>query len=287
MHYHTTVADDLEANVSVLRAAVERADVVLITGGLGPTLDDLTREVIAELMGVELQLHEPSLEFIKDLFLRRGREMPERNRSQAMFPVGSEPLSNPRGSAPGVWAEIPRAGRSGCKLAAMPGVPSEMKPMFHCEVLPRLQDETSRVIRQSRVNCFGAGESQAEEWLGDLTRRGREPEVGITVSKATITLRITAQGDTEEDCALKIRETRHVIYERMGRTVFGEEDDELQHVLIRLLGERGETLSVAESGTGGLLAHAMTEVDGFESCFQGGRSRADGCGENGAAFRRS
>src|SRR5579871_3087582 len=139
VHFHTTVADNHDANLLVLKNAADRADIVLITGGLGPTLDDLTREVLAELTGVQLVLHEPSLQIIREMFARRGREMPERNIVQAMFPEGSEVIPNPRGTAPGVWMEIARAGRGPSRIAAMPGVPSEMKGMFTQWVLPRLQ----------------------------------------------------------------------------------------------------------------------------------------------------
>ena len=265
--FHTTVADDLEAMVDVLRAAVDRAPIVLVTGGLGPTLDDLTRQSLAELTNSELVLHEPSLEFIKELFARRKRQMPERNSIQAMFPEGSEPISNPRGSAPGIWMELPRNGAT-CTLAAMPGVPSEMKRMFHKEVLPRLPGG-DQVIRRARVNCFGVGESTAEEMLGELTARGRDPEVGITVHDATITLRIITHGQTEEACETKISDAKHSIHERLGDLVFGQEDEELQHVVVQLLNQRNLTLATAESGTGGLLAHCLTEVDGFETCYQG------------------
>ncbi|MEX2286950.1 MAG: CinA family nicotinamide mononucleotide deamidase-related protein [Planctomycetaceae bacterium] len=268
--YQTTVADDREAMNAVLRCAVDRCDVVLITGGLGPTLDDLTRYSLADVMRVELMLHEPSLEFIKSLFARRNINMPERNVVQAKFPQGSEPITNPRGTAPGIWAEIPRAGHARpCLVAAMPGVPSEMKRMFLKEVLSRLPGG-NRVIRYARIHCFGLGESAAEEMLGELTARGRDPEVGITVHEATITLRIVAAGETAEACAAKIEATRALIRERMGKYVFGEEDQELQHVVVSRLGERHATLSTAEAGTGGLMAHWLTEVPGFESCFSGG-----------------
>jgi nicotinamide-nucleotide amidase len=110
--FHTSVADDLAAMVAVLRTAVGRCGLVIVTGGLGPTLDDLTRQAIAELMGVELVLHEPSLAFIEELFAKRGYQMPERNRVQAMFPRGTQPLANPRGSAPGIWASVARDGGS-------------------------------------------------------------------------------------------------------------------------------------------------------------------------------
>jgi nicotinamide-nucleotide amidase len=269
VRFHTTMADDLPAMVEAFRAAVKRSDLVLITGGLGPTLDDLTRQALAELAGVDLVLHEPSLAFIRDMFARRNRPMPERNLIQAMFPAGSEPIGNPRGTAPGIWMAVAREGGGVCLIAAMPGVPSEMTRMFRHEVLPRLPAGGS-VIRRARVHCFGVGESHAEQLLGDLTARGRDPDIGITVHEATITLRITAQAGTAAECEEKIATARHAIRVCLGELVFGEEEDELEHVVVRLLNERGLTLSTAEAGTGGLLAHRLTDVAGFERSYLGG-----------------
>jgi nicotinamide-nucleotide amidase len=271
VHFHTTVADDLAANVGALKTAVARADVVLITGGLGPTLDDLTRDAFAQMTGTRLVLHEPSLEIIRGMFARRNREMPERNIVQAMFPEGSEPIVNDRGTAPGIYLEIPRPGRTPCRIAAMPGVPSEMRVMFRESVLPRIQGDAARnhVIRHARVNCFGLGESAAEERLGDVTARGRDPEVGITVHEATITLRIVAEGATVDEAQRKIDRTKRVIYERMGEFVFGEEDEELEDVVVRALNAQGRTLAVIEAGTGGLIAHRLTDIPDHESCFSG------------------
>ena len=236
---------------------------MLISGGLGPTLDDLTRQALAELMHVELVLHEPFLEFIKSLFAGRNMTMPERNTVQALFPRGATPLANPRGTAPGIWVEIPRAGKQvPCLLAAMPGVPSEMKPMFQREVLPRLP-QSGRVIRRALINCFGLGESATEELLGELTARGRDPEVGITAHEATITLRIIAQGGTADECNRKIADTSNTIRRVLGHDVFGTEDDELEDVVTRLLDERGATLSTVEVGTGGMLAHYLTSCAGL------------------------
>jgi nicotinamide-nucleotide amidase len=271
--YHTTIADNLEANVAAFRIAIERADLVLITGGLGPTLDDLTRQALADVLNASLVLHEPSLRIIREMFSRRNRVMPERNVAQAMFPEGTEPIPNPRGTAPGIWLEVPRAGgRPPCQLAAMPGVPSEMKPMFAESVLPRLQwpEAEGGCIRRARLNSFGLGESHAEELLGDLTARGRDPEVGITVHEATITLRIEAHGHSVAECDAKIAAARATAYERLGTAIFGEEDEELQDIVVRLLNERGLTLSTAEAGTGGLAAHWVSGVPGAEQCFSGG-----------------
>jgi nicotinamide-nucleotide amidase len=266
--YHTTVADDLAALAGVIRTAAARSEITILTGGLGPTLDDLTRQALAEVLGVELVLDPASLEFISSLFKRFKREMPERNVIQAHFPAGTEPIPNLRGTAPGIWAKIPRAGGF-CLFAALPGVPSEMKRMFAQEVVPRLP-AGNRVIRRARINCFGVGESQAEEMLGDLTARGRDPEIGITVHEATITLRIVAHGETVEACDSKIAAAKSAIRERMGELVFGEEDEELEHVVLALLKERGHTLATAEIGTGGLLARRLTEVPGHEHTYRGG-----------------
>lgn len=269
-HFHTTVADEMPAMMQVLRNAVNRSDVVLITGGLGPTLDDLTRQALAELVQKDLVLHEPSLRKIEEMFASRNRPMAERNRIQAMFPEGSEPVPNPRGTAPGIWMEVPRKGRDdNCLVAAMPGVPSEMKRMYAAEIEPRLPVGPF-VIRRARLNCYGIGESSAEERLGELTARGRDPDIGITVHEATITLRITAHGKTVEECAAKIETARNEIRARLGSLVFGDEDDELEHVVLRQLHATGATLATAESGTGGLLAFRLSEVGQYRGCFLGG-----------------
>ncbi|ODA28769.1 CinA family nicotinamide mononucleotide deamidase-related protein [Planctopirus hydrillae] len=267
--FHTTVADELDWMVAALKTAAERVDVIIITGGLGPTLDDLTREAAARCVDVPLVVDEHSLAQIKAMFARRKRDMPERNVIQAQFPQGAEPIPNARGTAPGFWMEIPRNGRPPCRVAALPGVPSEMKPMFKEQVVPRLETG-SNMIRRARINCFGVGESAAEQLLGDLTARGRDPEVGITVHEATITLRIVAKGTSTHECEQKISSTREIILNRMGTLVFGEEDEELEHAVIRLLGQQRKTLSTAESGTGGLLAHRLTSVPGFDSSYGGG-----------------
>jgi nicotinamide-nucleotide amidase len=270
VHFHTTVADNLDAMADVLRAAADRSDLVLLTGGLGPTLDDLTRQALAVVLGTELVLDEKSLDFIRSIFARHNREMPERNSIQAYFPAGSEPIANPRGTAPGIWAKIPRGeDRPASLFAAMPGVPHEMKRMFLKEVVPRLPGG-NLVIQRARVNCFGVGESKAEEMLGDLTARGRDPEIGITVHEATITLRVVAHGKSADECRAKIETAKAAIRERMGEQVFGEEDEQLEHVVVRMLNERGLTFATAEIGTGGLLTRRITEVGGQENCFRGG-----------------
>jgi nicotinamide-nucleotide amidase len=261
--YHTTVGDDLAANIRVFREAIDRADVVVVTGGLGPTADDLTREAVAQTAGVELELDVASLEHISKLFERRKRAMPPANRVQALFPRGSRVVPNPHGTAPGIDLSIPRPGRGDARIFCLPGVPAEMREMWTATVAPAIGvalGTERRVIRHYRIKCFGVGESDLEQMLPDLIRRGRDPIVGITVSKATITLRITTAGVSEAECHAKMAPTIATIHECLGDLVFGQEDEELHQVVCGQLAAAKATLASWEVGTRGLLAWWLGEA---------------------------
>ena len=267
VHFHTSIGDDLAENVRVFRIALDRADLVITSGGLGPTQDDLTREAVAEVAGVGLVEHTESLAAIAAMFARRNRPMADRNRVQALLPVGAEPLPNACGTAPGIWMEL---GRS--KIACLPGVPNEMKVMFDDQVVPRLRSLGSgnKVIIHRKINLFGRGESDIEALALDLTTRGRKPEVGITVSEATISFRIVGEGTTEAEALGQIEPTVTTIYERFGPMIVGEGTDDVVHALLKELRKAGATIAVAESCTGGLIAQQITSLSGASDHFPGG-----------------
>jgi nicotinamide-nucleotide amidase len=269
--WHSTVADDLAANVAAFRQALERADIVISTGGLGPTADDLTRQALADAVGQPLELDAASLGVIEAMFARRNRPMPERNKVQAYFPAGSQVIPNPNGTAPGIEVAWPRLGRTASHAYCLPGVPAELFPMWHETVVPAIRRlaPAAGVVVHRRIKCFGAGESEVEQRLPDLIRRGRDPQVGITASDATITLRITAAGPSVEACHAAIEPTAAIVYECLGPLVYGEEDDELQDVVLRRLTELGKTLSVAEWGTTGLLGDWLGEAAVVEGGYLG------------------
>jgi len=265
VHFHTAIGDDLAENVAALRIALNRAELVVTSGGLGPTQDDLTREALAEVAGVGLVENTDALAAITAMFARRNRPMADRNRVQAFFPEGAEALPNSCGTAPGIWMNFGRA-----KVACLPGVPNELRAMFDEQVAPRLRGlgAGDRVIVHRKINLFGRGESDVEAKALDLTARGRRPEVGITVSEATISFRILGEGANEADAL--IEPTAATIYERFGPLIVGEGAEDVVDALLRELAKAESTLAVAESCTGGWIAHQITSIPGASAFFPGG-----------------
>lgn len=265
VRYHTSVGDDMSALTAALRVAMHRSPLVVMTGGLGPTADDLTRQAMAEVSGRSLELRSDVLGRIEEKFTRRGRTMTPQNQVQAMFPAGSREIVNPDGTAPGIDLELTHAeGR--CRLFALPGVPAEMRQMWDETVRDAIRQETGPrgVIVHHCIKCFGVGESQLEAMLPDLIQRQRDPQVGITVHRATITLRISAAGADEQDCREKMQPTLTIIHDCLGNLVFGEESDELEHELVRQLERRQLTLAVCELGTGGRVTEWLRAADQHE-----------------------
>lgn len=281
-HYHSTVGDDLAAMVNVLRNAAERADLILWTGGLGPTADDLTRQAIAEFADVPLEKNEQSLSYIKEMFLRRGSKMSNANEIQAFQPKGALPIRNPHGTAPGIDITVPRRGDvppgrlNFVRILAYPGVPGELREMWTDSGIKTLQEQLNRLEGQRRVlrfrsiHSFGLGESQVEAKLPGIVNREHFPKVGITANGGTITLRIAAEGASEEECFQIMEPTAKTIYDTLGDLIFGENDETLPDVVCRKLKGAGKTLAVIEAGTRGLLAEAIAHCAESADCFVGG-----------------
>lgn len=274
VEFHTTVGDTLSHNVDVFRTAAGRVDVVVATGGLGPTRDDLTREALAEVAGTPLEFRDSAMQHIESMFARRKRDMPERNKVQAMFPVGSDEIFNPQGTAPGIDLTIPKSSESPCHIYALPGVPAEMKRMFDETVAPRImiQSGGGACIRHWVMKFFGTGESDMEARLGEMIARDREPRVGITVSAATISLRITATGQTEQTCDAMIARTREEILTLVPEYHFGDgEGFEQYHAIDAALRLRGESLVVIELGRAAPLGDWFASL-GDTPAYRGGLS---------------
>ena len=260
--FHTTVPDTLEAGIAAFRLAAARAPLVVVTGGLGPTADDLTRDVLAAVAGVPLDLSGDALAAVEARFSRRGMPMPESNRRQALFPRGSRIIPNPEGTAPGIDIDLSDGGGS-CRVFALPGVPAEMKVMWRATVEPAvlgMMPDRATIV-QRRIKCFGAGESAVEAMLPDIIRRGRDPLVGITAHEATITLRIAARGRDEAECLAKISPTEQTIRECLGAIAYGVEDEEIEDAALAAVTRRGLTLASAEIGTAGRVAALLAQAD--------------------------
>ena len=265
--YHRTVADDAAAIEAAIREAAAGAGLVLVTGGLGPTDDDLTRQGLAAAMGVKLVLHPPSLDALNVFFADRGRPMPPSNRIQAMHPVGSSMIPNACGTAPGIKAAI---GPS--VIYAMPGPPAEMTAMFRSHVDPQLEKIATQhnVIVAVKIPTFGLGESSVTERLGPLTDRSRNPKVGTTVSNGYVNVRIRSEAGDPAAARHLLEQTTAEVVERLGPIVIGRGERTLGESLVDLLRAGGGRLATAESCTGGLAGAMITEVAGASDVFAGG-----------------
>ncbi len=269
-------ADDIEHAV---RDALARADVVITTGGLGPTSDDLTRDLIARMLGKPLREDPAIVAHIEHFFTTRKRAMPERTRVQALVPEGAIVLPNPNGTAPGLAMEItsnpqplsPAGPFRARWLIMLPGPPRELRPMFADAVVPLLRrglpPETKFVCRTLRMS--GVGESIVQEKIGERLRRLVESglDLGYCARVGEVDVRLAARGVNAPEL---VREAEAIVRQQLGAHIFGEENDELETVVVRLLTERKQTLALAESCTGGLIAHRVTNVPGASAVFLAG-----------------
>lgn len=265
VYYHSVVGDNPERLAQSLKLALERCDVVITTGGLGPTQDDLTKETIAEAFGRKLVLHEESLENIKAHFVKIGRKMAVTNEKQAYMPENSIILKNNNGTAPGCIIE------DGNKVVVMlPGPPSEMKPMFDDFVLPFFKKKTGFTIESKFLKVFGIGESEMESRIMDLVDKQTNPTIATYVKEGEVTIRLSAQVKEGEDAGKLMEPVIEEIRKKAGECLYSEDNETLDIVCANLLLERNVTLATAESCTGGLVSETLTNIPGISRIFMGG-----------------
>ena len=256
-----TVADEINSIVQKLELAGSDADIIIITGGLGPTDDDITRQALAEFLGVELELRQDILKKIQDYFEYHNFKMPEKNKIQAYIPSGAKALDN-IGTAPGILAES-----KGKIYIALPGVPMEAQRMFE-SVVPELKKFAgTQAIAVCRLKCFGAGEAAIAELLGNMMQRGRNPLINCTVHTGIITLHIVATAPDEEKARQMCEKDEKNLRKKLGELVYGTADQTLAEVVGEKLTHQKKTIATAESCTGGLLAKLLTDIPGATNYF--------------------
>ena len=265
VYYHTVVGDNPQRVRQAVDIARGRADILITTGGLGPTCDDLTKVAVAQAFGKELVYHEPSAQRIRERFAQRGTPVTENNFQQAMVPEGCTVLDNDWGTAPGVAFQA-----GGTHVLMLPGPPRECAMMFRHRALPYLQKLSDGVIASRTVKTFGIGESAAEALLRDLMNALHNPTLAPYAKPTGTELRITAHAPTREEALRLIAPVEEQVKAILGDKVIGVDVDSLEEVCFALLKDRGLTVGTAESCTGGLLAKLLTDLPGSSAVFRGG-----------------
>ncbi|MFD1426222.1 competence/damage-inducible protein A [Kroppenstedtia sanguinis] len=265
--FHTSVGDNHSRLKEVVKRAVSRSELVIFTGGLGPTEDDLTKETVAEVLGVPLVEHPPSVASLEQLFSGKGQTIPTSNYKQAWVFEGGEVFRNRNGTAPGVAVS-----KNSVTCVLLPGPPTELYPMYHEEVRPFLESirNTEEVVVSNVLRFFGIGESHLVERLGTLIRDQTNPTIAPLAKEGEVTLRLTAKAGDLQGAQELMAPVKEAILQSVGRFMYGEDDDTLEKLVISALRDQRKKLAVAESCTGGMLAQTLTSVPGSSAGFQGG-----------------
>ena len=266
VYHHSVVGDNPARLKDALALSLSRADTVVMSGGLGPTKDDLTKETVAEYFGMPLEMDEECLAGIRAYFAATGRVMSENNAKQAMIPKGATVLQNRYGTAPALAIS-----KNGKTVIMLPGPPVELIPIFREEALPYLKGQSDSAIMSKNVNIFGMGESAVAQKLDALLCESENPTVAPYCKEGEVRLRVTARAESESE-ALKMCEqtVEQIRNSEVGEFVYGIDAPSMEHVLLDLLHEKKITLSAAESCTGGLIAKRITDIAGCSDVFFGG-----------------
>ena len=266
-HYQQVVGDNLARVATSIRTAIDRSDAVIITGGIGPTQDDLTREALCEATDLEMDYSEEYAEHLRGWWERRGRVMPQSNLQQAEHPVGAVLLDNPKGTAPGLLLD-----HDDTIIFCVPGVPAEMDYLLHEEILPRLTEASGEtaVLESRLLRTWGLSESGVAETLDDLYTSSTNPSMAFLASGGEIKIRITAKANDVETARALIEPMETEVRARLGTAVFGTGDQTIERVLLDLLADLNYTIATTESMTGGRITAALTSLPGASEVVRGG-----------------
>lgn len=268
VYRETVVGDNPERLRSAVEDALSSSDLVITSGGLGPTADDLTKETVAAYFGRTLALHEPSLERCRAYFARTGRVMPESNVKQAMMPEGAVVFPNDYGTAPALALEDEATGKT---VIMLPGPPRELEPLYREQVVPYLEKRSQKVFLSKNIHLFGIGESSAEEYIRDMMRESENPTVAPYCEAGEVRLRVTASAEDREAASRMCDEMIERIFDTgLERYVYGIDVGTLENAAVRKLIERELTVAVAESLTGGMIGSRIAAVPGASGVFLGG-----------------
>ena len=265
-HHQVVVGDNHDRMVETIRTAMGRADAMIITGGLGPTQDDITREAICAATGREMRFSEEHASVLREFWRRLGREFPESNLCQAEYPEGAEQLANPRGTAPGLFLD-----HEGTMIFAVPGVPAELYQMLDDHVVPRLRRATGtgEVLVSRVLRTWGYGESAVADLLDDLYHSSSNPSMAFLASAGEVKVRLSAKAGTEDEARSMIEPVEQEVRRRLGAAVFAADDQVLEQMILDELRSRGWTIGTAESLTAGMLATRLSLLPGSSEVFRG------------------
>ncbi len=264
IHYMTAVGDNQKRVINVLKRAIERSDLVITTGGLGPTEDDLTRQAIAKATNKNLYQDENLLNSIKEYFDQKNYNMTKNNYSQAFLPEGAKVIKNNWGTAPGILLK-----ESDYMIISLPGVPSEMKKMFSNYILKELQKYSEKTILSKTLHFFGIGESTLETKLKNILENQTNPTLALLAGEGEVKLRITAKGENKNKLKDMISKKEKLIRKKVGKYIYGVNNTDLAKEIYNILLKRKLTISLAESCTGGLISHRLTQIPGSSKVFKG------------------
>ena len=265
VYWQSVVGDNPDRLRQAVKVARDRANLIITTGGLGPTYDDLTKDVVCEVFGVPLVMHEEEAEKIRAFFAQKDREMPENNLRQAMLPEGCTVFSNGNGTAPGFAFAA-----DGATVIQLPGPPREMRPMLETGVIPYLRGSTDEILVSKDIRIFGLGESSVEARLHDYMESLVNPTLAPYAGTAEVRLRATAMAPDEAAAEAMLEPVIARVRAELGDLVYAVDEPKLESVCLRLLKEKGLTFAAAESCTGGLIAKRFTDQSGASSAFMGG-----------------